>query len=158
MKRSVLILSLLVLLLLAACAPAQTPPANTEVPPQNSTVEANAASLTQVDDQGAVTVEVTPINLDQPGDTLLFDVAMNTHSVDLSMDLKALATLTTDTGLTIPATNWEAPLGGHHVSGKLSFPAAQSGKSILDGAKKLTLTITGIDNATRTFNWDLTAK
>jgi hypothetical protein len=111
-----------------------------------------------VDSQGAVTVEVTPVNLDQPGDTLQFDVAMNTHSVDLSMDLKTLATLTTDTGLSIQATNWDAPVGGHRVSGILSFPAAQSGKPILDGAKTLTLTITGIDNATRTFNWDLSAK
>jgi len=164
MKRLTLILFLTVSLLLAACTTEQNIPAvATQAPIKNSNANtessnSSTASLTRMDGQGAVTVEVTPINLDQPGDTLQFDVAMNTHSVDLSMDLKALATLKTDTGLTIQATNWEAPGGGHHVDGKLSFPTAQSGKSILEGAKQLTLTITGIDNATRTFTWDLAAK
>lgn len=158
MKRFTLILFLTVSLLLTACSTAQKTPATS--PTANNSTEnskSSAANLSRVDDQGAVTVEVTPINLDQPGDTLQFDVAMNTHSVDLSMDLKALATLKTDTGLTIQATNWEAPGGGHHVNGKLSFQTAQSGKFILEGAKQLTLTITGIDNATRTFTWDLNA-
>jgi hypothetical protein len=96
--------------------------------------------------------------LDQPGDTLKFEVAMNTHMVDLSMDLATLTTLTTDTGLTLQPTAWDAPKGGHHVEGTLSFPATQSGKAILDGAKQLTLTMTGINNVTRTFTWDLNAK
>lgn len=161
MKRSILVLTLTASLLLTACAPNQTTPKVAAQAPANTGSEnsnSSAANLAQVDDQGAVTVEVTPTNLDQPGDMLQFDVAMNTHSVDLSMDLKTLATLTTDTGLTIQATNWDAPGGGHHVRGKLSFPATQSGKSILEGTKKLTLTITGVDNAIRTFTWNLNTK
>jgi hypothetical protein len=43
--------------------------------------------LTRLDEQGMVTVEVTPLNLGMPGETLVFEVSMNTHSVDLSMDL-----------------------------------------------------------------------
>jgi len=112
----------------------------------------------EIDSQGAVTVEITPLNLDQPGDTLKFDVAMNTHMVDLSMDLAKLTTLTTDTGLTLQPTVWDAPKGGHHVEGTLAFPATQSGKAILDSAKQLTLTMTGVDNVTRTFTWNLNVK
>lgn len=156
MKRIMLIL--MVSLLLAACAPAQ-PSAPADQAPDNTSIPVSGSpDLSRTDSQGAVTVKITPLNLDKPGDTLKFDVAMDTHSVDLSMDLTTLATLTTDTGLTIQASKWEAPGGGHHAEGSLSFPTLKDGKSILDGAKQLTLTISGIDNASRTFTWDLSAK
>lgn len=111
--------------------------------------------MTRIDEQGMVIVEVTPLNMGAPSDTLQFDVVLNTHSVDLSMDLATLATLTTDTGITLEATMWDAPRGGHHVSGKLIFSAVQDGKSILEGASKLTLTIFDLDTASRIFEWDL---
>lgn len=114
-----------------------------------------SASLTRSDSQGAVTVEVTPLNLSDPSDQLAFDVGLNTHSVDLSMDLATLATLTTDTGVRVKATQWEATPGGHHVSGKLIFPATKDGQSVLDGAGKLTLTIVNVDAASRVFEWQL---
>jgi hypothetical protein len=71
------------------------------------------------------------------------------------MDLATLATLTADTGVMIQATLWEAPLGGHHVEGKLIFPATKDGKSILEDASKLTLTIANLDAASRIFEWEL---
>jgi hypothetical protein len=111
--------------------------------------------LTRSDSQGAVTVEVTPDDLSKPGDTFKFDVSMSTHSVDLSMDLAADATLSTDNGTSVQATQWDAPRGGHHVSGTLSFPANTNGKSLLDGATVLTLTIQNVDAAERTFTWNL---
>jgi hypothetical protein len=74
------------------------------------------------------------------------------------MDLMTLTTLTTDTGLTLKPTLWDAPQGGHHVEGTLSFPATQDGKAILKGIKQLTLTISNVDNATRVFEWDLSGK
>lgn len=111
--------------------------------------------LTRMDEQGAIVFEITPLNLGTPADTLEFEVAMNTHSVDLSMDLAALSTLSTNTGLTIQAVKWDATPGGHHVSGTLIFPAAQDGKSILEGAGKLALTIVDVDAASRVFEWDL---
>jgi hypothetical protein len=165
------ILILMVSVFLVSCAGAQKPseptrvPVNTAVPTKVSggvtndgSTNTKAGDLSRIDSQGAVTVQITPLNLDQPGDTLKFDVAMNTHSVDLSMDLATISTLTTDTGLTIQPSKWEAPSGGHHAEGTLSFPATQDGKSILEGTKQLTLTISKIDNATRTFSWDLNAK
>lgn len=124
---------------------------------KSATVQAgfNALDLFREDNQGAVTVEVIPLNLDTPGDTLDFEVAMNTHSVDLSMDLAALATLEADTGLSVVPATWDGPRGGHHVSGTLSFPASVDGEPLLEGARKLTLTIRDVDAPERVFVWEL---
>lgn len=80
---------------------------------------------------------------------------MSTHSIDLSMDLATLATLTTDNGRTVQAMLWNAPSGGHHVSGTLSFPASVDGDLLLDGATKVILTIENVDASKRVFTWDL---
>ncbi|NOH02598.1 MAG: hypothetical protein HND47_11910 [Chloroflexi bacterium] len=156
MRRFLLPLLLTTSLILAACSASssdQTPP---EPAPVSTEVSSPSnPSITIIDSQGSVTVEATPLNLDAPADTLEFDVVLDTHSVDLSMDLAVLATLTTDTGITVQATLWDAPRGGHHVTGKLIFPALKDGKSILEGAGKLTLTITDVDVPSRIFEWEL---
>jgi hypothetical protein len=95
------------------------------------------------------------LNIGTPADSLEFQVSMNTHSVDLSMDLADLSTLSTDTGVSLQALKWDAVPGGHHVSGTLIFPSAQGGNSILDGANKLTLTIVNVDIPSRVFEWEL---
>ncbi len=109
----------------------------------------------QTDKQGAVTFEVTPSNLAAPGATLDFNVSMNTHSVSLAWNLAAQSTLATDTGRQVQGQSW--PVGnGHHYAGTLSFPAQTAdGASLLAGAKRLTLTISGTDVASRVFVWDL---
>lgn len=158
MKRFALPLLLILTFILAACSAATPAPLQTDPQPaavSTETSQAEAGDLTRSDAQGAVTVEVTPLNLENPSDQIEFDVVLDTHSVDLSMDLATLATLTTDTGVTIPATLWDAPRGGHHVEGKLIFPATNDGKSILDGATKLTLTIVDVDAPSRIFDWQL---
>jgi len=111
--------------------------------------------LTRMDQQGMVIVEVTPMNFGMPGDSIIFEVSMNTHSVDLSMDLAKLSTLSTDTGRVIQAVSWDAPIGGHHVSGELVFPALVDGVSVFDGAAKFTLQIKDVDAPMRTFEWSL---
>ncbi len=164
---------LLMLFLLVACAPSSavneppTPAASpaldvsatpTDDPALLPTLFPNSdgnGELSRIDEQGAVVFEVTPLNLGTPSDTLEFDVAMNTHSVDLDMDLAALSTLSTDNGITVQASKWVAIPGGHHVEGKLIFPSAQDGTSVLDGASKLTLTIVDVDTPARVFEWDL---
>lgn len=109
----------------------------------------------QLDDQGAVEVAVTPLNLNAPDGSLNFNVGLNTHSVDLSMDLALLATLETDRGLGVQAISWEAPRGGHHVSGVLSFPTTSDGKPLLEGASRLILRIQDMDAPQREFTWNL---
>lgn len=171
-------------LTLAACAPtpaladkASGQPGNsTEFPIQQATLPASptadilptqpaatpilpeTSDLAREDGQGSVVVVVTPLNLDSISETLEFDVSMNTHSVDLSMDLAVLATLTTDSGIKATPTSWTGQLGGHHVEGTLSFPASVDGKPILDGATTLTITLINIDAPERIFTWQLTKK
>lgn len=111
---------------------------------------------TLVDKQGAVSVAVTPLNLEEVGaETLAFEVAMNTHSVDLSMDLVNLTMLTVDNGNEVAAALWDAQPGGHHVSGILSFPASLNGTALLAEASQLTLTIRDVDVPNRVFTWHL---
>ncbi len=77
-------------------------------------------------------------------------LAMNTHSVDLGFDLKSLSVLKTDTGAEIAPSAYQGG-SGHHVTGKLSFPADK-----LVGAKTLMLIIKNVAGVTeRTFTWNL---
>jgi hypothetical protein len=130
-------------------APTVTIQRPTAVP--SPTIKATAPpDLTKTDSQGQVSVSVNPVNLTSPGNTLVFDVSMNTHSVDLSMDISKLSRLTTESGKAIAALKWDGPLGGHHVQGKLSFPAGE-----ITGSKKITLTISNVDVPSRVFTWSL---
>jgi hypothetical protein len=178
MKRLLMPAFLILIIILTACsAPSNPPPAPTAAqdnpqpapvtnviptptddPAILATLFPNMGSnveMTRMDQQGAVIMEVTPLNLGTPAETLDFDVVLNTHSVDLGMDLAALSTLTTDTGISMQATLWDAPRGGHHVSGKLVFPAVQDGKSILEGTTILTLIVVDVDAPSRIFEWEL---
>lgn len=163
-KHFVFLIGLLVVVLfLAGCSTEKQAQAG-ELPVEPAGNEANeAAALTKpvqldtvVDEQGAVSVAVTPVDLSAGAATLDFEVAMNTHSVELDMDLAALATLTTDNGRTVTAILWDAVPGGHHVSGVLSFPATDGETAVLDGAAQLTLTIREVDAAERVYVWSLT--
>lgn len=171
-----LILSLFTLLALvfglAACASATATPAprvqpvNTPASNMGSTLPpvgvagqgpsaGSGQALARTDSQGAVEFVVTPLNLTAPGETLDFDVSMNTHSVDVSWDLAAQSVLKTDTGLEVKGLTWPVG-GGHHYDGTLTFPAKTAdGKALLEGGKTLTLIIRDADAAERVFVWDL---
>lgn len=159
MKRFVIPILLTLTLVITACAsatssPPQPDPEPAPVSPESAPSEFD--SITRIDDQGAIIFEVTPLNLDQTtAESLEFNIVLTTHSIDLSMDLAVTAALATDTGISVNSTFWDAPRGGHHVAGKLIFPATLNGKSILDGATKLTLTVTDVDAPTRIFEWEL---
>lgn len=157
MKRFLIPSLLILTLILAACSatPASLPtdPAPDSVSSSDSAAPFDSAMRT--DGQGAIIFEITPININAPTESLEFEIILTTHSIDLSMDLATQATLTTDTGLTVQATLWDAPRGGHHVEGKLIFPASVDGKSIFDGATKLTLTIVNVDAPSRVFEWEV---
>ena len=157
MKRILLPALLILSLALNACSATTAPPQSDLQPAPVSTKTASPAndSFTRIDEQGAIIIEITPLNLDSATDTFEFDVVLTTHSIDLSMDLGKLATLTTDTGVSVDATRWDAPLGGHHVEGKLIFPSMKDGNSILEGASRLTVTIINMDAPTRVFEWEL---
>ena len=153
------IMILLLGILLAACrgepAAASVGSAEEGNAGETAVQSAGAAYETLADEQGAVSVAITPVGLRADVPTLDFEIAMDTHSVDLSMDLAALATLTTDNGRSVTAMLWDAVPGGHHVSGVLSFPAMVEGTAVLDGASSLTLTIRNVDAPERAFTWTL---
>lgn len=149
-------------LLLAGCSAAVSAgsvsplrPAATLQPTTPTDSSSSTADLARTDEQGAVVITITPLNVKDPGQTLDFEVVMNTHSVNLGMDIAKVATLTTDSGLTVQAVKWDAPTGGHHITGKLSFPVNVDGASILSETTQLTLTIRGVDAPERIFKWEL---
>src|SRR4030065_2344583 len=88
----------------------QVPPHPTEVSPIQPDPPAESTSLQLpglTDEQGAVIVVVKPLNLGSSEETIKFEIALDTHSLDLSMDLAPLATLTTDNGQSVQATQWD---------------------------------------------------
>jgi hypothetical protein len=150
-------------LLLSACAaaavPASAPLEGSPIPaggiPAGIDPFASSESLARVDEQGAIVVEITPLDLGTASEQIEFEVALNTHSIDLVMDLAPLSTLTTDTGLAVAAESWDAPLGGHHTSGRLTFPLTQDASTLFRGASTVTLTITDLEVPSRVFEWAL---
>jgi len=146
----VLVLSVL---LLASCTGSLSVQQDVAISHAESS-SSNFWEITLIDEQGAVTVEVTPISGDD--NTLMFDVAMNTHSVDLGMNLAALTTLSNDQGATVTASQWDAPIGGgHHVAGTLIFPGLVDDVSLLEGATQMTLTIRDVAVPERIFVWTI---
>jgi hypothetical protein len=156
-------------LLLAACGSAQQPfpevssaagsQANDSQAAESAGQAVPSTGMTWMDGQsredaqGAVTILVTGKALNTDAGTLEFEVVMDTHSVELNMDLATLATLTTNTGVSVDGLTWITAETGHHVTGMLSFRVTQDGVSILDGATELTLTIRNVDAAERIFTW-----
>lgn len=145
--------------MLAACAspasPAAAPQTINATAPDSGPTASAPAGLARTDSQGSVEFVVSPVNLAAPGETLDFDISMNTHSVDLSWNLAAQSVLTTDTGLEVKGLSWPAG-SGHHYEGTLTFPAKTAdGKSLLDGAKRLTLRIRDAGVPERVFEWEV---
>ena len=108
----------------------------------------------QMDSQGAVEIEIFPPNLNQSRETIDFNISLNTHSVDLSMDLIPLITLETDTGHRIKPLSWDGSSGGHHLVGVLSFPALLNGTPVLEGVTRMEIIIENIDAPERVFIWE----
>ena len=147
MKKSIIIVCALAGVILAACS---SPTVSVSPPTAASNAASAADNLTQTNAEASVTVAVTPLNLDdQSAATLDFDIALNTHSVDLGYDLTQIATLSSDSGEKAQPTKWNGPTGGgHHREGTLSFPQLkQRGQTLM-------LTLRGIaDVPERTFTW-----
>jgi hypothetical protein len=130
----------------------------TELMTKTTPVTTEAAAFDpQSAEDGGVTVEVTPLTLgDDEAESLDFQVSLNTHTVELDQDLADLAVLQVD-GAEFVASGWDGSLGGHHISGVLSFAALdEDGEPILQDAGRISLVIrdlAGVDE--RTFTWDV---
>lgn len=113
--------------------------------------QAPSSYETKENDGGEVQVSVTPLAL-KLGFPASFDVAFETHSIDLTFYVEQIATLSDETG-TSYVPHWEgSPPGGHHRSGTLRFTP--------DLTKPTTITLTFKDVAAvpeRTFTWEVGA-
>jgi len=106
-------------LLVAGCS------SNGEPQPSAGNRWTTSSSLTQTNSGGAVDIQVR-WEADQ-ANVLVFEVSMNTHSVDLDkVDLKQLAVLHDSQGNEFKPLSWESQPGGHHRSGRLTFAIPDS--------------------------------
>ena len=132
--------------ILAACSSATI---GTSASPSSSA--AAGGQRTQTSDGGQVTVAAT-----WAGTTsgTVFDIELDTHSVDLDAVDLGNATLRNDRAETLAAKPWTAPKGGHHREGQLTFEGDAS--AFLAGAKWIELTIVGVgDLPQRTLRWEV---
>ena len=80
-------------------------------------------------------------------------VAMNTHSVDLDgFDLTELARVRVDGSDWVRPTVWDAPKGGHHRSGTLTFGTLDS--KVLASARVIELEIQNVAVPSHLLRWE----
>lgn len=88
--------------------------------PEDTLTTSNALAP-QSNDEAQVSVLVTPITLES-GKPAIFEIVMDTHSVELDADLLQAAVLRDDAGNEYKPQTWDGPgAGGHHRAGKLTF-------------------------------------
>ena len=105
---------------------------------------------TKTDEKFPVTIKVTPIELGGNAEIWKFEVVFDTHSGSLDEDPIKITVLTDDKGNSYPALLWTGPIGGHHISGTLTFP------KISQGAKSMKLIMKNLYNEPeRIFIWEL---
>jgi hypothetical protein len=140
---------------IAACSGGATSPEVVQAQSEAAQAELAVPSFeTQSNDEQAVTVEVTPLNLAEGNTSLEFEIAFNTHSVDLSFDPAALSVLRDAQGGEYPATAWEGdPAGGHHRSGMLRFELPNPPT---DSVEVIIHNVAGVPE--RVFHWNLVKK
>ncbi len=122
-------------------------------PTQDKSSSQPTNGLVQSNTGGSITIDVEWIKAEDG--YLIFDVAMNTHSVDLDQyDLGRLAVLRDDAGNEYNPVSWDSAAGGHHRQGTLTFPLPDS---LSQGtAKYVEVVIRDVaDIAERVLKWEL---
>ena len=112
------------------------------------------SGATQRSEGGQVTVDVTWGGKETGP---VFRVVMDTHAVDLDgYDLRQLAVLRVADGQEVRPSGWDAPKGGHHREGALTFPATFADGSPTLGPSTGTVELVIRDVAgvpARTYRW-----
>ena len=152
--RTLAILVLPIAILISACSPwSPTSPSSRATSGPAGSPQRSASSTTRTSDGGEVTVVV---DWTGPTNGPVFDVTLDTHSMDLdALDL-ADATLRNDRGETLKPQPWAAPKGGHHRAGALTFAGAAG--PFFAGARWIELVLPGVGGIPeRTLRWELGA-
>jgi hypothetical protein len=153
------VITVLAVLLLAGCAGKQS---EGEIRPSAPTAQPSppAAETRQSpnsgwdlpprrNDAGRVVIDVTPLTLS--GDAWEFEVAFNTHSVNLGFDVTEVGVLRCDQGQEYTPTAWDGSgPSGHHRSGVLKFAALDHPTSFVEIVIR---DVAGVPE--RVFRWDV---
>ncbi len=127
-KLGLVIPVILAAVLTAGCSRGFVSQGKEDVPVVPSSVPSSHSptnGLVQSSSGGAVTIDVEWEG--KGDDSLVFHVAMNTHSVDLDQyDLRELAVLRDNEGKEYSPLSWDSAPGGHHRQGTLTFPLPDS--------------------------------
>ena len=146
--RTLAVLALPVAILVSACSTASSPVSGVASPPAES-----ASSTTRTSDGGQVTVVADWAG---PAAGAVFDVKLDTHSVDLDALVLSDAVLRNDRSEMLTTQPWSAPKGGHHRAGSLTFEGDAA--SFFAGARWIELALPGVgDIPERTLRWELGA-
>lgn len=96
--------------------------AGSQQPTSSESITLNSNLEAQTNSDGLVEIAVAPKKIS--GAEWLFEVALNTHSEELTANLIEKAVLLDDNGNEYLPNNWQGdPPGGHHRNGILSFTA-----------------------------------
>lgn len=126
-RSSVLAISVIMLVVIFTGCSSRFVPSSSASPPSSSGASFHEPvnGLVQSNTAGPVTIDVEWVRADSV--SLIFNVAMNTHSVDLDgYDLGELAVLRDDVGNEYQPVSWDSAPGGHHRQGRLIFPLPAS--------------------------------
>ena len=111
---------------------------------------------TQTSEGGQVTIKATWRGR---GAEPVFAIALDTHSVDLDgIELRALAALRVDGGEERTPASWDAPKGGHHREGTLTFAGTTAGgtPAIGPNSRSIELVIRDVAGVKeRIFRWSV---
>jgi hypothetical protein len=110
---------------------------------------ANAVAFDiQTSDANSVRVDVKPVAL-VAGKPAVFEIRLNTHSVNLNYDIVEISSLQDGGGKIYKAVEWKgSPLGGHHRRGILEF------QNLEGTPQSLKLVIRGVAGVPeRSFEW-----
>ena len=151
MKKIILIITLVIILIFLLGLTLKQKNTNalskqSEIPIQTQTKTKSFES--KEDNQGEVTVKVTPLELSE-GRDMVFSVSLDTHSVSLMPPFKDNLFVVDNNNNVYKAKSWNGAEAGHHLNGKLIFTL------LLKSAKKITFIIKGIGEKNRIFKWVL---
>ena len=113
--------------------------------------EGEENSLTKTQSEGAVAVKATLLQEKSNKNKLVFEIVMNTHSVDLlQYDISNISEVSFGTEPATRNFKWDASSSdSHHMMGYLIWNG-----DVKDGYENISLNIKGIDQIpSRVFNW-----
>ena len=104
---------------------------------------------TEIDDQASVTIKVTPKIIGVKLQENIFELSLNTHSVDLAYDFQKIIVLRDNLGNIYKASDWTGGRGGHHLKGEIIF------SEIDKDAKTIEMEVNEVGGVKRIFHWDI---